>query len=106
MSTFFILGTPIGNLEDITLRALKVIKNVDLIACEDTRRTGLLLAHFQIKKKLISYHQHSRLQKIEHLISELKNGKDIAVVTDAGTPGIADPAGSLIAKVLESKIKV
>jgi len=106
MSTLYVVGTPIGNLEDITLRALKVFKSVDLIACEDTRRTGFLLNHFQISKKLVSYHQHSRLQKIEYLISELKDGKDIAVVTDAGTPGIADPAGVLIAKALESKIKV
>jgi len=106
MSTLFIIGTPIGNLEDITLRALKVLKNVDFVACEDTRRTGLLLNHFQINKKLVSYHQHSRLQKIEYLISELRAGKSIALVTDAGTPGIADPAGVLIAKALESKIKV
>lgn len=106
MGTLYIVATPIGNLEDITLRALRTLKTVDLIACEDTRHTGLLLGHFGIKKPLISYHQHSRLKKIEHLISELESGKNIALVTDAGTPGLADPAGVLLEAALKGKIKV
>lgn len=106
MGTLFVVGTPIGNLEDITLRAIRILKEVDLIACEDTRQTGILLQRFQIKKPLISYHQHSKLQKIETIITELKNGKDIALVTDAGTPGISDPGGVLIGRAVESNIKV
>jgi len=106
MGTLFVVATPIGNLEDITLRALRILKEVDLIACEDTRRTGLLLRHFGIDKPLISYHQHTRLQKIEYLIGELKKGKDIAQVSDAGTPSIADPGGVLIAEALKNNIKV
>lgn len=106
MSTLYIVGTPIGNLEDITLRALRILKEVDLIACEDTRRSGLLLAHYQINKPLISYHQHSKLQKINELIAELKSGKSIALVTDAGTPGISDPGGVLIAEAIKNKIKI
>ncbi len=106
MGTLYIVGTPIGNLEDITLRALRILKTADLIACEDTRRTRILLDHYQISKPLISYHEHSRLQKIEELISELKNGKTIALVTDAGTPGIADPGGALIEAALRNKIEI
>lgn len=106
MGTLYIVATPIGNLEDITLRALRILKEVDLIACEDTRHTGILLQHYEIKKPLISFHQHSKLQKIQFLVTELKDGKNVALVTDAGTPGIADPAGVLIAKALEGKIKV
>lgn len=106
MGTLYIVATPIGNLEDITLRALRILKEVDLITCEDTRHTGILLSHFQIKKPLISYHQHSKIQKIETLVTELKSGKDIALVTDAGTPGISDPAGTLIAEALKCKINI
>ena len=92
----FIVATPIGNLKDITLRALEVLKEVDLILAEDTRRTIKLLNHFKIKKPLISYHQHSRLQKIEQIIELLKKGKNLALVSDAGTPGISDPGNKLI----------
>jgi len=108
MKTLYIVGTPIGNLEDISLRALKVLKEVDFIICEDTRWTLKLLNHFEIKKPLVSYHQHSRLQKIDFIISELKN-KNAALVSDAGTPGISDPGGLLIREVVEklgSSIKI
>jgi 16S rRNA (cytidine1402-2'-O)-methyltransferase len=99
MKTLFIVGTPIGNLEDISLRALKVLKEVDFIICEDTRWTLKLLNHFEIKKPLVSYHQHSRLQKIDFIIEELKS-KDAALVSDAGTPGISDPGGLLIREIV------
>jgi len=106
MGTLYVVATPIGNLEDITLRALRILKEVDLIACEDTRRTGILLHHYEIQKPLVSYHQHSQIQKIEYLCEELKSGKNIALVTDAGTPGISDPGGLLIGKALENNIVV
>ncbi|MCL5407522.1 MAG: 16S rRNA (cytidine(1402)-2'-O)-methyltransferase [Patescibacteria group bacterium] len=106
MGTLYVVATPIGNLEDITLRALRILKEVDLIACEDTRHTGILLKHFEIQKTLISFHQHSQLQKIQFLIAELESGKDIALVTDAGTPGISDPAGVLIEVAIKSKIEI
>lgn len=106
MGTLYIIATPIGNLEDITLRALRILKEADLVACEDTRRTAVLLDHYKIKKPLISYHQHSKLEKIEKIIGLLKSGKNIALVTDAGTPGIADPAGVLIAEALKHTIIV
>ncbi|MDO8444428.1 MAG: 16S rRNA (cytidine(1402)-2'-O)-methyltransferase [bacterium] len=99
--TLYIVATPIGNRDDITLRALEILKSVDLIACEDTRHTGQLLAHYEIKKPLVSYFQHSQLSKVELIIDELKNGKDIALVTDAGTPGISDPGQALIWKIRE-----
>jgi 16S rRNA (cytidine1402-2'-O)-methyltransferase len=104
--TLFVVATPIGNLGDITLRALETLKNVDLIACEDTRVTGNLLKHFDIKKPTISYFQHSKLSKIEYLISELESGKNIALVTDAGTPGISDPGQQLIAEIRNSNIEI
>lgn len=106
MGTLYIVATPIGNLEDITLRALKILKEVDLIACEDTRRTGLLLQHYEIQKPLVSFHQHSRIQKIDYLIAKLKAGQTIALVSDAGTPGLADPGGVLIGEAIRNKIEV
>ena len=87
----YLVATPIGNLEDITFRALETLKNVDFIAAEDTRHTMQLLNHFEIKKKLISYHRHNEELKTDELISEVLEGKNIAIVTDAGTPGISDP---------------
>lgn len=106
MANLYVVATPIGNLEDITLRALRILKEVDLVACEDTRRTAVLLDHYEIKKPLISYHQHSKLTKIEKIIALLKSGKNIALVTDAGTPGISDPAGLLIQEALKHTINI
>ena len=101
MGTLYIIATPIGNLEDITLRALRILKEVDYILCEDTRHTLKLLNHFEIKKSLISYHQHSGLQRVNHIIELLRGGQQLALVTDAGTPGLSDPGGVLVAKVVE-----
>ena len=102
----YLVATPIGNLEDITLRALRILKEVDLIAAEDTRTTLKLLNHYEINKPLISYHRHNEEIKKDVLIEKLKNGENIAIVTDAGTPGISDP-GEVIAKdAIENDIKV
>jgi 16S rRNA (cytidine1402-2'-O)-methyltransferase len=98
----YIIATPIGNLEDITLRALKILKSVDYILCEDTRHSLKLLRHYQIEKPLISYHQHSQLKKIDEIINLLKNGKNLALISDAGTPGISDPGNKLIKEVLKA----
>lgn len=95
----YIVATPIGNLEDITLRALRILREVDFIICEDTRVTAKLLAHYDIKKSLISYHHHSKLDKINYIIEKLEKGKNAALVSDAGAPGISDPGGILIKEV-------
>ena len=102
----YIVATPIGNLEDITLRALKILKEVDAIAAEDTRRTLKLLNHFEISKPLISYHRHNEDVKSNILIEKLNNGENIALVSDAGTPGICDPGEEVIKKAIEEKINV
>lgn len=99
MSTLYVVATPIGNLRDITERAIDVLQSVDLIACEDTRHTAILLQHHKITTQTVSYHQHSSLQKIDWLVQQLVAGKDVALVTDAGTPGISDPGGVLVEKV-------
>lgn len=96
MVTLYIVGTPIGNLEDITKRALRILSEVDLILCEDTRVTRKLLEHYQIETQTLSYHQHSKLNKVEYITRLLKDGKNLALVSDAGTPGISDPGNRLI----------
>src|SRR3989338_1634560 len=92
----YIIATPIGNLADITLRALEILRSVDFILCEDTRVTKKLLEHYKIEKSLISYHQHSNLQKTERIKELLGEGRSLALVSDAGTPGISDPGGKLV----------
>jgi 16S rRNA (cytidine1402-2'-O)-methyltransferase len=104
--TLYLVATPIGNLEDITLRALSTLRQVDIIASEDTRKTGLLLKHFDIKKPQLSFHEHNERQAGERIISLLQSGKSVAVVTDAGTPGISDPGFTLVRSAIEAQINV
>jgi len=102
----YIVPTPIGNLKDITLRALDVLKQVDLILAEDTRTTSNLLNHYEITKALSPYHQHNEHQVLQHLVRQLTDGKNVALVTDAGTPGISDPAFLLIRESIKAGVKV
>jgi 16S rRNA (cytidine1402-2'-O)-methyltransferase len=104
--TLYIVATPIGNLEDITLRALRVLKEVDLIAAEDTRHTKKLLNHYGIGTPLISYHAHNQESRGPELIRRLQDGQNIALVTDAGTPGFSDPGADLVARAWEAGVKV
>ncbi|MBL7150072.1 MAG: 16S rRNA (cytidine(1402)-2'-O)-methyltransferase [Candidatus Pacebacteria bacterium] len=109
MSALYIIGTPIGNLEDLSFRALRILKEVDLILCEDTRVTKKLLDNYGIKAQALSYHQHSKLKKVEEIIQLLKEGKNLALVSDAGTPGISDPGNKLVEEVinrLRDEVKV
>jgi 16S rRNA (cytidine1402-2'-O)-methyltransferase len=102
----YIVSTPIGNLNDITFRAVEVLKQVDLIACEDTRRTKILLEKFGLAKNLISYYNYNERQRAEEIIRELKSGKNVALVSDSGTPGISDPGFVLIKRAIEENITV
>lgn len=102
MSNFYIIATPIGNMQDITLRALEVLKTVDIILCEDTRTTGRLLERHGIKNHLMSYHAQSKLAKVDKIFELIEEGKNIALVSDAGTPTISDPGALLISKIKES----
>lgn len=102
----YLIATPIGNLEDITLRAIETLKEVDIIAAEDTRHSLKLLNHLNISKPLISYHRHNEDVKTKDLINKLKEGKNIGLITDAGTPGISDPGEEVVKEAIENNIKV
>lgn len=102
----YIVATPIGNLDDITLRALKILKQVELVAAEDTRRTGILLRHFGIETAILSVHEHNEHARIERIVSQLGKGQSVALVTDAGTPGISDPGAALVAAIRGAGFRV
>ena len=97
----YVVATPIGNLDDITLRALEVLKSVDVIAAEDTRHSGNLLRHFEIRKSLVSYHEHNEAMRAAELVERLAAGENVALITDAGMPGLSDPGARLIRKCIE-----
>jgi len=105
MNHLYIVGTPIGNLGDITLRALEMLKGVDFILCEDTRTTKKLLTKYDIGTKTISYHMHSKISKVAEIIGLLKEGKNLALVSDAGTPGISDPGAELVATIRKEYLR-
>jgi 16S rRNA (cytidine1402-2'-O)-methyltransferase len=100
----YVVATPIGNLADITLRALEVLKAVDVVAAEDTRHSGLLLKHFEIKKPLVSYHEHNEAARTVELVERLERGEKVALITDAGTPGLSDPGLRLIRACIEREL--
>ncbi|MFH1552004.1 MAG: 16S rRNA (cytidine(1402)-2'-O)-methyltransferase [bacterium] len=101
MPILYVIALPIGNLEDLSFRALRILKEVDLILCEDTRITNKLLSHYEISKPLISYHQHSKITKNEYVAEQIKQGKNLALVSDAGTPCVSDPGSKLIDYLLK-----
>lgn len=101
MSTLFLVATPIGNLEDISARALRMLREVRLVAAEDTRQSGKLLSHFDIHTPLLSYHEHNKLRRLDHILAELEQG-DVALISDAGTPGLNDPGYELVRAVLQA----
>src|SRR5437773_4023272 len=100
----YLVATPIGNLGDITMRALEVLKSVDLIAAEDTRHSAILLRHYAIQKPLVSYHEHNEAMRSAELLGRLKSGANVALITDAGMPGISDPGHRLLKACIEEKI--
>lgn len=100
----YVVATPIGNLGDITLRALEVFKSVDVVAAEDTRHSGLLLKHFEIRKPFVSYHEHNEAARTAELIERLAGGENVALITDAGTPGLSDPGLRLIRKCIDREL--
>jgi 16S rRNA (cytidine1402-2'-O)-methyltransferase len=104
--TLFVVATPIGNLEDITLRALRVLREVDLVAAEDTRRTGNLLRYYEIATPLLSVHEHNEVARVEEVVARLRAGKSVALVSDAGTPGISDPGAMLVRAVRDAGLPV
>ena len=102
----FIVPTPLGNLKDVTLRSLEVLQSVDFILCEDTRTSSKFLSHYQIQKPVSPYHQHNEHKIVQHLVEQFISGKTIALITDAGTPGISDPAFLLVRECIKNNIKV
>lgn len=106
MGILYICATPIGNLEDVSIRLLKTLRSVDLIACEDTRQTIKLLNRYKIKKKLISYHEHSDQKRENYIVDLLQSGKKVALVSDAGMPGISDPGETLVQRVLDQHLEI
>jgi 16S rRNA (cytidine1402-2'-O)-methyltransferase len=102
----YFVSTPIGNLSDISLRALETLREVDIVACEDTRKTGFLLHHFEIKKQMMTFHEHNEQKAGDKIMRLLEEGLSVAVVSDAGTPGISDPGYSLVRRVVEADIQV
>lgn len=104
--SIYLVATPIGNLDDITLRALNVLRDVDLVAAEDTRRTGMLLAHYDMKKKLVSYHEHNERSRANEIVRMAEEGMNIAVVSDAGTPAISDPGCAVVKSAIDAGIDV
>ena len=106
MSTLYLVSTPIGNKLDISLRAQNVLSSVDVILCEDTKKSGIFLKDLGIKNKLLSYHDHSNVSKIDYFLKLLKEGASLAIISDAGTPLISDPGYELVAKAIDEKIKV
>ena len=104
--TLYVVATPIGNLEDITLRALKTLKTVQLVAAEDTRRTGNLLRHFDIDVPIISVHEHNEQARVQKIIGRLAKGESVALVTDAGTPGVSDPGAALVAAIRSAGFRI
>src|ERR1700716_2631005 len=101
----YVIGTPIGNLDDITLRALEALKSADVIAAEDTRHSGILLKHFGIKKPLVSYHEHNEAMRAAQLVERLAAGENVALITDAGTPGLSDPGARLIRECIKRELQ-
>ena len=106
MSKLYLVPTPIGNLEDITLRAIRILKEVQLILAEDTRKTGILLRHFEIETRMFSHHQFNEHKTLTQIINRLQTGEAMALVTDAGTPGISDPGFLLIRECLRNNIEI
>lgn len=104
--SLFVVATPIGNLEDLTFRALRTLKDVDLVAAEDTRRTGRLLAHYGVSKPLVSLHEHNEYREAPRLVERIRAGASVALVSDAGTPGISDPGATLVRLCLEAEVPI
>ncbi len=102
----YVVATPIGNLDDITLRAIKVLKQVQLVAAEDTRRTGILLRHFGVETSILSVHEHNERARIDRIVGQLARGESVALVTDAGTPGISDPGAALVVAIRKAGFRV
>lgn len=106
MSTLYIVGTPIGNLKDVTIRALEVLNNADIIACEDTRHSKIFLTHYEISKPLVSYHKFNENERSEELLSKIESGLSVALITDAGMPGVSDPGAVIVRKARDRGIDI